>query len=425
MNDIVKSFLRKNRLLSVIIVFCFLLLILSFFFLKHWQKESILPEKLLSCFTSSNEKYSLGSADAPCLERVVKELMAAYSLDDLLKYITASSTPAGAHIYAHTIAHFGRKQIFLESESVETALDSCIALRWYGAGCIHGVIGAAMAKELGISPAEADEIVHTDPAALERIAKEYCASDSFQRCHAVGHIIFEGYRDYTKIPESCDSVTKQAVKREACARGAFMEAAGSVGALFATERQPVSEPKYRSLCKQVPSPYQHACFWYLPWFQNTLFERDDVNSAPERLAFSKGFCGELEGPPRADCIESIGLNARGIFRDADHPDRKYFCDQFDVGADKQACTLGVIGSFLNGFDFNGGVNYCHTTTDSKLQNFCYNALFQIAEENSKDSAMRVVCDEKSTPKECGQKLKDYLASKGTLPNYVFGLYGDR
>ncbi len=419
MNNFVKNFLRKIRSSPVIIIFGIFCVILGFFVVTHRQKP-ISPDKLLSCFATSNGG---SKADTYCIDRVVEELMHVYSTRDLLAYIATPSWISTA--YGHLIAHFIGRQTFLKIGSIETALDQCTPGPDYGYGCIHGVIGAAIVKELGVSPTEADNLVHADPTTIERLAKKYCASTDYQLCHAVGHILFQISSDYTKTLATCDHASKDDIKREACARGAFMEGAGPQFSLSPNERPVTFNPTYNGFCDQISSAYQHACFWYLPRIQVVIFEKMGINNAAERLAISKDTCRKFTGAPHADCIESIGLNARGIFRDSDRPDRKYFCDQFDDGVDTQACILGVLGSFFNPFDFNGAANYCHDMVDPTIQNFCYHVLFRIAEQFSMGSAMATICDEKSTSKKCNQELKEYLGIKSTLPNYIFGLYGDR
>ncbi|MEK7560757.1 MAG: hypothetical protein AAB539_02260 [Patescibacteria group bacterium] len=413
----------KRKFLPVVFVFIIFGITAVFFSRLPPKKPALALDSLLSCFTTTAQ--GTYTSDAVCLEDTVKQLMKTYPSDEIVKYVIASSTPLVLHIYAHPIAHFMGKQLYLKTGSVETALRECARGPYYGYGCVHGTIGAAIVKEMGLSPTEADYIAHANPITLKRIAEKYCADDNYQLCHAAGHIIFEVYQNYTKIPEVCDEVGKDAVKREACARGGFMESAGSVGTLSPTLSQsPLSETDYRAICENIDPSYQHACFWYLPWIQLRSFEEHNVESA-ERIASSKNFCEELNGAPRAYCIEAIGLNSPGIFRNVANPNRKYFCNQFARGRDRQACVLGVAESFLNLLNFPGGVNYCYQIDDTSLKNFCYDALFQISDQISMGSAMGTICANEITSNECRQKFSEYLAKKSDSPNYLFGLYGER
>ncbi|MDO8481969.1 MAG: hypothetical protein Q7S75_02720 [bacterium] len=422
MNNFIKNFLRKIKLSPVVIIFGIFAVVLSFFVFKHWQKPTLSPEKLLSCLTTTPQGRYL--ADAPCLQHVTSDLMAVYSTTDLLKYISAPSTPVVVHIYAHSIAHFIGEQTFLKTMSVEITLEQCNPDVEYG--CIHGAIGAAAVQDLGVNEAEGEELVHADSTTVENVAEKFCASDNFQLCHAIGHILFQVSPDYTKILETCNKVSNKDVdKREACARGVFMEAAGPTSSLSPSLNSLASNITYSGICDQIPSAYQHPCFRHLPKIQRYLFEKNGVSSTRERLSISRGICEKLTGAPRADCIESIGLNTDGVFADIDDPSRQKFCVSFDTWADKKACILGVVGSFLNTFAYNDAVNYCHTGVNPMLKDFCYHSLFSIAAQVSMSPTIGVICDKESTANECSQKFKEYLVIKSTLQDYALGLYGDR
>ncbi len=418
-----RAILQKKKFLLAIFAFLIFGAMVSFSLSSHSKKPVLALESLLSCFTNTSQ--GAYTADAICLEGTVQELMNIYSIDEITKYVVASSTPVALHVYAHPIAHFMGKQLYIKSESIEMALRECARGPYYGWGCTHGVIGAAIVKEMGVSPKEADDLAHANPATLKRIAEKYCTDDNYQLCHAAGHIVFQVHPDVKKIPEICDTVSGDAIKREACGRGGFMESAGSVGTLSpAIPQSPISEENYLATCKNVAAPYQHSCFWYLPWIQLRSFEERNIEPS-ERIVLSKKLCEEISGAPRAYCIEAIGINSPGIFRDAANPNRKYFCNQFARGRDRQACVLGVIESFLNLLNFQGGVNYCYQIADIPLKNFCYRALFQISDQISLGSAMETICANELTADECHQKFSDYLLQKSSLPNYLFGLYGER
>lgn len=427
MNTVAKNFLRKRRLFPLIGMFGISCVVAGFLVVQRGQKPALSPDELFSCFTSSNGIYT---TDAYCLERVVEELMRVYSTGDLLKYIAAAPTPnhvvhKQAIMHFHLIAHFIGKQTFLKTGSIEAALEQCE--QDVGYGCLHGVIGAAAVKDLGMSESEAEDLPHADPKTIERIAAKYCASDNIQLCHAVGHILFRALPGYSQALAICEKTDmKDLNRRETCARGVFMESSGPTGSLSPSQNRPFSTETYLQFCDHVSAEYQHACFRYLPKIQMLFFESKKMDSAAQRLAISIPICKERTGHTRADCIEAIGFNAFHVFIDVNHSDRQDFCNQFDAGADRQSCVLGIAGSYVWGFDYNGGVAYCHNITDvKKLQDFCYKALFQTSDQVSMGSAIPVICDKESTQKECNQKLREYLNTKSTLPNYSLGLYGDR
>ncbi len=423
LNDFMKNFLRKIRSSPVIIIFGIFCMILGFLTITHWQKP-ISPDKLLSCSPYKDGRYT---TDAYCVERIVGELMQVYSTSDLLKYIATASTSHDAsrnHLIPHLIGHFIGKQTFLKMGSIEAALEQCKEDTGYG--CLHGAIGAAAAKELGVSAGETEDLPHADAKTIERVAAKYCASDNIQLCHAVGHILFEVLSEYPKALAICDKTDlKDPGRRETCARGVFMESSGPTGSLSPDQSHPASMRAYLNLCKQTSSEYQHACFRYLPRIQMLFFENAKITSVTEQLTISISVCKNLNGRARADCIEAISFNAKEFFSGPDYPNIQNFCDQFDAGADRQSCILGIVGLHVWKFNYSSGVDYCHNTADLDLRNFCYNVLFQTSDQVSMGSAMQTICDKESISKECNQKLKEYRSVESTLPNYSLGLYGNK
>lgn len=423
MNHSVKKFIENIRLPAAIFIFVILCVILAgITAFQYSHKSKLSPEKLLSCFASSDDLYR---TDGYCLERIVKELMHVYSTDDLLAYIEAPSTPIRIRTFNHTIAHFIGKQIFLNTGSIEAALEQCEKDSRYG--CLHGAVGAAAAKDLGISETEAEDLPHADAKTIGNIAAKYCASDNIQLCHAVGHILFRVSHGYSAALTLCDKTNfKDPDKRETCARGIFMESSGPTGALWPNrDSGPTPLYTYLKFCDKTSSEYQHACFRYWPKIQLLAFEHDNIFDPAQRLAFSVPVCRQLNGTARADCIEALGFSARRVFGSRDNRSDQKFCDQFDVGDDRQSCVLGVIGLYVWNFHYTDGVRYCHSIIDSKLQNFCYKALFQTSDQVSMGSAMSMICEERSTSQECNQELTEYIHIKPTLPDYSLGLFRDK
>lgn len=423
MNNADKNSLQKIKSFSFtpVVIFAILGLIVSFFFLPPWQKQAISNDKLLTCFTTTSQGKYVG--DAPCLERVVNELMETYATSDLLQYISSTTSPSVVQANVHSISHFIGKQTFKQTQSIEVALELC-ALHPQD-GCLHGVIGAAAASEPGLG--DEDELAHnTDRANIEEIAKKYCASNERQWCHAVGHVLFQVSRDYPKALTICDQASGNNLnKRETCALGVFMESSTPLNSLSPSQST-LSPLLTLGPCEQIATPFQHACFRYLPIIEKYLSEKNKNYDAEEHHKALQTICEKLNGHPRADCIEGIGFNIDWILRDINNSslNRQNFCQQFDNEPDKQACVLGVTWSFIKNFDFNGGLNYCSAVLVSKLQNFCYYALFQISEYASGSRGIGVNCDKDTNPETCTRKLKEYLLYlKPILPNYALGLYG--
>lgn len=399
------------------------------------EPRPAMARTFLNCLpTTPQGRYE---AEPPCLKTAVKDLMREYSTQEVLEYISAPPTPVSVHIYAHSIAHFVGVITYDQSRSIEEALDKCYPDSQYG--CMHGVIGAAAAAELGSDLVDEKEFSHVSLENVQEIAGKYCASNNLQLCHAVGHVLFQIFQEYAADPGSnepyskaLDTCTRSIAgnenKQEACARGIFMESAGPVTSFSPDKSLPVGTRPYEGVCASIPTAYRHACFRYLPRTQQLLFEKNKIHTAGERLQISRAVCEKLTDPARASCVESLGLNSKRVFADPGRPNRHNFCDQFAPRQDKQACILGVVGSFLDTFDYPGAVKYCADMDDQSSRDFCFPALFKVASQvtmgapETPGSVMRDICAEKRTSTLCRLELQKYL-NRTDVPNYLLGLHG--
>lgn len=63
-----------------------------------------------------------------------------------MTYLTLPSTPEVIRLNCHSIAHYIGRETFEKSKTIEDAMQSCS--NSCGMGCIHGVIGGAVLKDL-------------------------------------------------------------------------------------------------------------------------------------------------------------------------------------------------------------------------------------------------------------------------------------
>ena len=98
-----------------------------------------------------------------------------------MEYLTNPSTPRDINGNCHSIAHYIGGDTFLRSRSIEDAMSKCT--NSCGAGCIHGVIGGAVLKDLG-ETYSSEDIEHANILTIEKIGKKYCKSGN-PMCHAM------------------------------------------------------------------------------------------------------------------------------------------------------------------------------------------------------------------------------------------------
>lgn len=386
-----------------IVFFLCCVLIAGFLLFRTPQQPNL--ASLDACFQS-------GMPDDPCVERNVKSLLNSFTTRSLMSHVIASSTPYTVTSFCHEAAHVIGKETYARSPDVESALGMCSQACNYG--CVHGVIAAAVADELG-EESVSEEMVHADPAELERIGGRYCVKGL---CHAVGHILYIGTQAMGPALQSCDRLNA-GNSAESCYQGVFMESAGGEAVFLATTSSR-SDSNYAYPCDAVAAKYQHACFQYLTNFQRQLFARDAIPES-DQFTIAKRACESFSGKPRSDCFFGIGyIFLRTNERTDVQPDprRPALCETLSRDDDQDACVVGLALKNALSDKYINGLTYCAYRSDERRRSLCFNAMFQTMQNAAFTAdASRAACQATAVADECEAQYTRYLTVAPNLPQY--------
>ncbi len=356
--------------------------------------------------------FETGIPDSACLDREVPSLLTRFSTRELMAHVIASSTPYTVTSYCHEAAHVIGKETYKRSaNNVESALSMCSHVCNFG--CVHGVIAAAVAHDLG-EESLSEDMVHAEPAEIERIGSRYCEKGL---CHAVGHILYIGTHAITPALESCDRMNASN-SAESCYQGVFMEAAGGE-AVFVASTSSRIDSNYAYPCDSVNARYQHACFQYLTNFQRQLFHRDNVPETDQFMR-ARSACETFTGKPRSDCFFGIGyifLRTNQLKDTANDPRRPALCETLQ-GTDQDSCVVGLALKNALSDKYVNGLTYCAHRSDARRIALCYNAVFQTMHNAElTDDAVYARCDATTVTDICRSQYERYQSIETTLPQY--------
>ena len=368
-----------------------------------------------TCFATSTDPTFAST----CLHETARSLLSSYSTKDIQAYTVASSSAAIIQKNCHAIGHIVGEETYKEIGGLERALSLCSSSCQYA--CIHGVLGAGVLSELGEE--YQDDIAHADDAMIKRIGGVYC-EQSVALCHGIGHIAYIVHGDNPQALEICSSITA-GFAREACYQGVFMERAGegeSLNPFQATTTYTLTTNDYTAPCVSTAPQYRHACFQFLPKYQDVLFKKNGIADLQEKLEKAISVCSILTGRDRSYCFEGMGIQADTFAQDSLHLEEYHrLCNQMPKAEDKTSCTIGVIPRdfFLGGYGFN----YCSGIQDVERQTVCFNAAFNWAEKMLGGvNKIQNTCRESGSL--CAKYFEKYAGLRLTLPDYRFGLFGE-
>ncbi|MBV9159709.1 MAG: hypothetical protein JO019_03900 [Candidatus Kaiserbacteria bacterium] len=357
----------------------------------HTEPEA----RLTVCFTTAQNGNV--SADVECLRATVISLLSRESASAVMNYITASTSPAIVRTQCHEVAHVLGEELYLKTPTLEQALGACTTACSYG--CIHGVVGAAVVKELGAATLDDEDIPHEDPKVIAEIGKKYCATGS-ALCHAIGHILYEKYSDYPDALKVCTEIGGTNQHRDGCYQGVFMESAGEKDSLLnKTPLAQIPGGDFAYPCDTIAPQYRNACFRYLPSFQRILYL---ASSTPPqaRLVQSKQICETFGGKDSNTCIEFIGYYHLTTFAGA--APSNTFCDAFTDAAEHRACMTGIVLNHMDYFRYTSMPDYCATQT--KDMTFCYDTAFAMLRAAFSIKTIQAQCDQSQHPDSCRTEL---------------------
>ena len=364
------------------------------------------PEALLSCLEDP-------ATTSACLHETIPQLLSYMSTKTLQAYTVAESTPAPIRDRCHAIGHIIGQENFKKAGALEIALSACSnACR---AACLHGTLGAGVLAELGEEYPDED-IAHADIATIEEIGSKYCAS-SAGLCHGIGHILYLVKGEDPQGIATCARVSS-GYAREACYQGVYMERAGEMtgwtDALspFQSATGTVTASTFFP-CESAPMRYSHACFHFASAYAAT----DD---SAQRKDTAREQCTALSGERRAFCFEGYGLQSFSYgTRLDDAPALHALCDELPLFEDRTSCTIGIIPLFP--FLKDDPLPYCSGIEEKNRRAICYYNVFQFVGQLFEESLL-ARCGENPV---CAENYRTFREIKSDLPDYRFGLFGDR
>jgi len=267
-----------------------------------------------------------------------------------------------------------------------------------------------------------------DAGQIEAVGSKYCARSEL--CHGIGHILYIVLNDFAKATSACDTISNH-LALDACLRGVFMQGIGgiggslAVGSVVTTPHAKVAKDDYGYPCDSVTEKYRHACYTYLPAFENESLKNQPQNSATKLHVLTQ-VCESLTEPSRAYCFEGIGRYNGSTLSNAKFkdPTNRPLCESFPLDTDKESCVLGRIRYPVLHTKNPPLLAYCSQLKEPGLQDFCFRANFEYEVGTSTVTAYDA-CTGSLTQSLCEAAFGRYENIRDTLPDYQFGLYGEK
>ncbi len=372
--------------------------------------------RALSACTVPGHRIDISRA---CVTEAVARLLNSFSARQILTVAESDRSPEGIVKNCHEISHAIGIELYSRSNDSEQALAQCT--QQCGAGCIHGVVGAAVVQELGVSYAEED-LAHLDVKEIEAVGKKYCVNTP-ALCHSIGHLLYLSTHSVPASVGGCDDIADDA-SGEKCYRGVFMEAVGGEDSLFRGDN-PTSSPQteFADECMRAPVASRHACFQYLPEYQDNIFEIEKIYDPVQRLQVRLETCGALDGRDRSSCLEGIGYSTSlWASEQVDIDAQRGLCEKLPDKTDRLSCTLGEVSGYIR-YERNAeGIAYCDSIADDDQRSLCFNAAFYAFNDFPKKESPLPLCTAQPATSECQSRFATYLSVKDTLPEYRRGLF---
>ncbi|HUO50658.1 MAG TPA: hypothetical protein VMU25_03820 [Candidatus Paceibacterota bacterium] len=387
----------------------------------HSSRLSVANE-LASCVSGATDNTQIIS----CSREKIAGLLTQYSTAELMTNISTGTLPAFFN-GCHQVSHLVGEETYKKAGNLENALAQCTNACSFG--CIHGAVGAAVADILGTEYPDED-IAHASLSEIEKIGSKYCVNKSI--CHAIGHILFINANDFTTSLNACDRVASGAFKDQ-CYQGVFMQGVGDIpDALIlgdAPSQKTTTTGDLAYPCDSVAEPYRHACFMYLPQYENLIFQQKGIDSISDKFTAAAHVCTMFAGTDRSQCFEGIGQDSNppgtytplGIFT-ASSTEVIARCDSLPTHADTQSCLLGRVSIMMQFDQTKDAADVCSTVA-TEDQSVCYNALFQFNGTMNAYVNPPSICANAFNTRLCLDKYQEYLQVRKTLPDYQFGLFG--
>lgn len=398
--------------LPFIALLCILSAVLYIFFTAHPYERTTPPvSTFITCFSVVDGKRH---ADEECLHRAASLLLDTYSTKEIVNELVSTSSTNDLTNQCHTIAHIVGEETQQRTASVEEAIRRCP--RACNSGCIHGVVGESVVRELG-GAADPDMIENTDDATLLNIGARYCKENAPGLCHAIGHVFYMHAESLTKALPLCDAMGKGS---ERCYQGVFMEASGALNSLWLHEPSRATSSEGGGYpCDDISLSYRHACFLSLPMFQHAGVAGEEGSDHAHQAQHLRETCERLDASMRADCFEGYGYELR------DTALITGYCDELKTPLDRNACTLGIMRTYASYVPIETALNYCSGISEPPRVSLCYDATFSLYASlaDLTDNEILEGCRISLDKSECVARFDQYRQKKTVMPDYQFGIFG--
>ncbi|MFD5466491.1 hypothetical protein ACFWIQ_27200 [Kitasatospora sp. NPDC127059] len=258
------------------------------------------------------------------------------------------------HPIAHELGHAAVKRFNADFQKVISFPHETCA-----AGYLHGAV---------------EEMLNASTQPEVDLLKLCAPKNSGPCIHGVGHgTMFVAKQDVAKARELCNKFTTDQ-NRIRCSEGLFMQLFGpdeedeQAKANLPADKL-AQDPLYP--CKDQPSLFQSACYFYAPTF---YLSSHDYPNHPEVYADALKWC--LNGKANGGAVDcSRGVGSRTMKYNLDRED--WAAQQCATAADgwqRKACAEGLVSYYtVNYTDGGAAGRLCAKITNKEMQGYCRSA----------------------------------------------------
>jgi hypothetical protein len=234
----------------------------------------------------------------------------------------------------------------------------------------------------------------------------------------LGHLLFANTQDLGTSLDACVKIGGN--HRETCYQGVFMEAAGAESSFGHAPILSKTPNNYEFPCNTIEAQFQHACFLYLPQFQQQAFNAASIPNA-SRLGMTIDSCMAIkDARNRSDCFMGLGFHLDRSAAAGQKLQRigATTCSSLS-GTDRTSCVLGLTLRYATADRYTEALQYCATNLSPGEKNICYDASFQImSRADVTDSGIMANCTALPSSGECLDAYARYKKVSSTLPLYM-------
>ncbi len=365
----------KNILATII--FLFILVMLGFFVWLYRTNTLEIKKLSINPYTQNQMEscYNYKKPDRKkCYESVATNLLARYSLPEILKVFDSNENKIEFFKNCHEVAHYLGQQEYKRLKNVRDVLlessRACLG------GTYHGAVeGYFMESNISTTP-ENELKIREKVRVICGKTEDYIRPQDFIECnHGLGHAtIYIADYDLPRALDYCDALRSKN-ERELCYSGALMANSDS----FGDKEHPTKYIKDDDLlypCNILKEHQQKQCYTYgvLARFQYDL---------PKSIALCKAVPTSFQ----TECFKTLGRDRTMI--SADPEELKSQCSQIKEKNFKKDCISGTSYNLVIrfGIDSDIPIDYCKIT-DPEFKDICYPEIWRALKKITTDVKVR-------------------------------------